>query len=198
MEVFIGTIQPFAFPYAPAGWAFCNGQLLAISQFNALFALVGTTYGGNGSSTFGLPNLQGRMPIGQGAGGGLTNRPIGQMGGIENITLTPNNMPMHTHSITSALTVATNVQLAATASNPVSAPTATNSFIGASGSGPGSATIYSDALGSTPVTLQGVSSSLGGTVTAAAAGGSQPFGLMNPFLAVNFSIALNGIFPSRN
>ncbi len=198
MEVFIGTIQPFAFPYAPAGWTLCNGQLLAISQFSALFALVGTTYGGDGVSTFGLPNLQGRSPIGQGTGGGLSNRPIGQVGGVENITLTSNNMPMHTHAITNALTVETTVLLAATATSPASAPSATNNFLGASGGGQGAATIYSSAQGASPVALQGVAAQLGGSVSAAAAGGSQPFSSMNPFLAVNFSIALNGIFPSRN
>lgn len=195
MEVFMGTIQPFAFNFAPSGWALCNGQTLGISQYQALFSLLGTYYGGNGTTNFLLPNLQGRVPLGQGNGLGLTPRVIGEVAGTENVTATLNNLPNHTHALT-GITASTNLQLANPASNPVSTPTATNSFIGTSGTGPGAASIYSDQQGATPVPLKGVTTTVSGTV--APAGNGLPMAIMNPYLAINFSIALNGLFPSRN
>lgn len=195
MEVFMGTIQPFAFNFAPSGWALCYGQTLGIAQYQALFSLLGTYYGGNGQTNFMLPNLQGRLPLGQGNGLGLTPRVIGEVSGTENVTATLNNLPNHTHTLT-GITANTTLQLANPASNPANTPSATNSFIGTSGTGPGSANIYSDQLGASPVTLQGVSTTVSGTV--APAGNGLPMAIMNPFLAINFSIALNGLFPSRN
>ncbi|MEX0167307.1 tail fiber protein [Pseudomonas brassicacearum] len=195
MEVFIGTIQSFAFNFAPANWALCNGQTLSLSQYQTLFALIGVTYGGNGQTTFMLPNLQGRLPLGQGNGFGLTPRVIGETTGTENVTATLNNLPNHTHALT-GITASTTLQLANPASNPVNTPTATNSFIGTSGTGPGSAAIYSDQIGASPVPLQGVTTTVNGTV--APTGGNMPMAVMNPCLAINFSIALQGYFPSRN
>jgi microcystin-dependent protein len=190
MEAFLGTILPFGFTYAPRGWATCSGQTMSVAQYNALFALLGTTYGGNGQTTFQLPNLSGRMPLGCGNGPGGSNYPPGQVGGSESTTLTMNNMPAHTHPATAAV----QVQVAGTPTGADNAPTATNSFLGASqNTGPSSANIWSTALNS-PVNMGGAS----GSVTVGAAGGSQPFGLMNPFLALNFCIALEGLFPSRN
>jgi microcystin-dependent protein len=181
MEPFIGTIQSFAFNFPPRDWALCQGQLLSISQNTALFSLLGTTYGGNGQTTFGLPNLQGRMPIGMGQGAGLPGYEIGEQAGTPSVTLTSNEMPMHTHAV--------QVQVAGTPSSPTNAPSTTNQYLGASGGGQGSASIWSDAL-SESVPLGGAQAGL--------AGGSQPVGIMNPFLAINFSIAMLGIFPSRN
>ncbi|SCY77746.1 MULTISPECIES: phage tail protein [unclassified Pseudomonas] len=195
MEVFIGTIQSFAFNFAPRDWALCNGQTLSLSQYQTLFALIGVTYGGNGQTTFMLPNLQGRLPLGQGNGLGLTPRVIGEISGTENVTPTLNNLPIHTHTL-SGVTASTTLQLANPASNPVNTPTATNSFIGTSGTGPGSAAIYSDQIGASPVPLQGVSTTVSGTISPA--GNGMPLAVMNPFLAINFSIALQGYFPSRN
>ncbi|MNF36840.1 Phage Tail Collar Domain protein [compost metagenome] len=195
MEVFIGTIQAFAFNYPPSGWASCNGQTLGISQYNTVFALLGIYYGGNGTTNFQLPNLQGRFPVGQGNGQGLTPRVIGEFSGTESIVATLNNLPTHTHTLT-GLSATTTVNLANPASSPVSTPTATNSFIGTSGGGPGTATVYSNQQGATPVPLQGVSTSVTGTV--ALAGNGLPMEVMNPFLVINFSMALNGLFPSRN
>ena len=195
MEVFMGTIQPFAFNFAPSGWALCNGQVLPIAQYQALFSLLGTYYGGNGQTNFILPNLQGRLPMGMGNGLNLTPRVIGEISGTENVTATLNNLPNHTHALT-GITANTTLQLANPASNPVNTPTATNSFIGTSGTGPGAANIYSDQIGASPVPLQGVSTTVSGTV--APAGNGLPMAIMNPFLAINFSIALNGLFPSRN
>ncbi|MCJ8203319.1 tail fiber protein [Pseudomonas sp. RGM2987] len=195
MEVFMGTIQPFAFNFAPSGWALCYGQTLGIAQYQALFSLLGTYYGGNGSTNFMLPNLQGRLPLGQGNGLGLTPRVIGEVSGTENVTATLNNLPNHTHTLT-GITANTTLQLANPASNPANTPTATNSFIGTSGTGPGAANIYSDQIGASPVPLKGVSTTVSGTV--APTGNGLPMSVMNPFLAINFSIALNGLFPSRN
>lgn len=195
MEVFMGTIQPFAFNFAPSGWALCNGQTLSISQYQALFSLLGVYYGGNGSTNFMLPNLQGRLPVGQGNGLNLTPRVIGTVSGTENVTATLNNLPTHTHTL-AGVTAATTLQLANPASNPVNTPTATNSFIGTSGTGPGSAAIYSDQIGASPVPLKGVTTTVNGTISPA--GNGLPMEIMNPFLVINFSVALNGLFPSRN
>ncbi len=190
MEAFVGTILPFGFTYAPRGWATCSGQTMSIAQYNALFALLGVTYGGNGQTTFMLPDLRGRTPISYGQGPGLSSYAQGQVGGSENASLTVNNMPAHTHPATAAV----QVQVAGTPTGADNTPTATNSFLGGSQSGgPTAANIWSTALNG-PVTMGGTS----GTVTVGTAGGSQPVGLMNPFLALNFCIALEGIFPSRN
>ena len=196
MEVFLGTIQMFGFNFAPNGWALCNGQIISLAQNQALFSLLGTIYGGNGQSTFGLPNLQSRLPIGQGSGPGLTPRVIGESSGTENVSILSSNLPPQVIP-TSGLTVTTTINLASTPSNQVTAPTSTNAYIGASTpSGPPSAAIYSDQQGASPVALKGASSTIAGTL--ATPGGSLPIGVMNPFLAVNFSIALQGLFPSRN
>lgn len=195
MEVFVGTIQSFAFNFAPRDWALCSGQTLSLSQYQTLFALIGTTYGGDGRNTFLLPNLQGRLPMGQGNGAGLSPRIIGMASGTENVSATLANLPSHTHTLT-GITAETTVQLANPASNPASTPTPSNSFIGASGAGPGTATIYSDQQGNAPVPLQGLTTTVSGSVSPTGSG--APMTVMNPFLAINFSIALQGIFPSRN
>lgn len=189
MEVFLGTIQAFGFDYPPTGWATCSGQIMSITQNSALFALLGTRYGGNGQTTFGLPDLRGRSAVNQGQGPGLSMRTIGEMAGTENTTLTIASMPMHTHQATATM----GLQVAGSPSNPVNAPTGTNKFLGASGTGPGSATIWSDALAN-PVDMGG---GTGGSVSVQPAGGNQPVSLLNPYLVLNFCIALEGIFPSR-
>lgn len=190
MDVFIGTIQMFGFNYAPVGWANCSGQLMGLAQNQALFALLGTAYGGNGQTTFGLPDLRGRAPLNMGQGPGLSNHAIGEMAGVENTTLTNANLPTHTHPATATL----GVQVASAPSNAATTPTDANKYLGASAAGgPGSATIWSDALGDTPVTMGGTS----GTVQVGMAGSSMPFSVLNPYLALNFCIALQGIFPSR-
>lgn len=165
---FIGEIRVFSFGFPPKGWALCNGQLLPINQNQALFSLLGTTYGGNGTTTYALPNLQGRVPIHQGdsfAG----NYVLGQLGGAPTVTLTNATTPSHTHT--------------------VNANTATSDQITPAGFywANGGLTSYSDAAGST-MNPNAVTS----------AGGSQPHENMSPYLTLNFSIALVGIFPSRN
>jgi microcystin-dependent protein len=189
MEVFLGTIQAFGFNFAPRGWANCSGQLLSIAQNSALFSLLGTVYGGNGQTTFGLPDLRGRTGLNMGQGPGLSTYTLGEQAGTENTTLTAGNMPMHTHPATATV----GVQVAGTASNPANTPSATNSYLGAGGTGPASAAIWSDALNS-PVDMGGVT----GSVTVGMAGNNLPLSLLNPYLVLNFCIALEGIFPSRN
>src|SRR5471030_2584967 len=195
MDVFMGTVMTFGFNFAPNGWALCNGQIMNIQQYQALFTLLGTVYGGNGSQTFGLPKLQSRLPICQGTGPGLTARVMGENSGTETITATLNNLPNHTHTLT-GITPTTTLQLANPASNPASVPTATNAYLGASGGGPGLATIYSDAQGASPVALKGAATKVSGSVSPNGTG--LPMDSMNPFLVLNFSIALQGSFPSRN
>ncbi len=180
-EPFLGEMKMVGFNFAPVGWAFCQGQLMSIQQNNALFALLGTTYGGDGRSTFGLPDLRGRTPVGMGQGPGLANVVQGQLSGSENVTLTTLNMPAHSHPTT--------VQVTGTATEPGNTPNQTNNVLGASSStGPGSANIWSTKM-TNPVQLAGVQ--------AGVAGGSQPVDVRNPYLGVNFVIALEGIFPTR-
>jgi len=178
-DPFMGEIRMVGFNFNPRGWAFCQGQLMSIAQNSALFALLGVTFGGNGQTTFGLPDFQGRSPVGMGAGLGLSVITQGEQSGQENVSLLINQMPMHTHI----------VQLAGTATASVNAPTDTNNVLGASGAGPGSATIWSTTL-TNPIAMLPTQVGI--------AGGSQPVPVRNPFLGTNFIIALEGIFPSRS
>lgn len=176
-DPFVAEIRPVAFDFAPTGWALCNGQLLPISQNTALFSLLGTYYGGDGRSTFALPNLQGVMPLGQGQGPGLADRFLGEGGGSETVTLLQTEMPQHTHVLNA-------IKAAGTTSSPAGAlwaqprygRTAENSF--AQPLAPGAAVQMS------PNALQPT-------------GGNLPHNNMPPYLAINFVIALQGVFPPR-
>ena len=170
-DPFIGEVRMFAGNFAPLGWAFCSGQLLAISQNDALFALLGTTYGGDGVTTFALPDLRGRVPIHQGTGPGLSNHVIGELGGAETVTLASNQLPTHSHSQPASTDAAT------PAAGPTGAPasSATTSFYGTA----------TPAINMSP-------SAVG------AAGSGQSHSNMAPFTALSYIIALFGIFPSRN
>ncbi|KAA8695832.1 Phage tail Collar [Pseudomonas caricapapayae] len=196
MEVFMGSIMTFAFPFAPSGWAKCNGQTLTLNQYQALYSLLGITYGGTANQNFMLPNLQGRVPVNQGTGVGLTNRVIGAVSGVEKVTVAIANMPAHVHAL-STLTATTTINLANPAvTGATIAPTADNAFIGASSGGPTSANIFSPNAGSAPVQQKGVSTAISGTMQSV--GGSLPIDSMNPFLVVNFSIALQGLYPVQD
>ncbi len=174
-EPFLGEIRMFAGNFAPRGWALCNGQLLAISQNTALFSLLGTNYGGDGRTTFGLPNLQGRAPLHPGDGPGLTSRQLGELGGEETVNLTPAQIPAHTHNF-----------LCSSATGDQSTPVGNVCAVGAGQRGQA---FYADAPGASPPALNaGALSSTGG----GAAHNNLP-----PYLAVNFIIALQGIFPPR-
>jgi microcystin-dependent protein len=187
-EPFLGEIRIFPYTFAPRGWATCSGQLLSIAQNTALFALVGTTYGGDGQTTFGLPDLRGRVPIGQGQGPGLSSYTLGQVAGTETTTLTINQLPSHTHTATGALNA---VQTKGSTQQP-----AAGSMIGrsvdTSGVGATPAIYVPTGTAGTQVALGGLSVSNGLT------GGSQPFSLLKPYLVLEPCIALEGVFPSRN
>ena len=165
---FIGEIRLFGGNFAPVGWAFCNGALIPISENDALFNLIGTTYGGDGQSTFALPDLQGRLPMHMGTGAGLSSHTIGEQGGVEAVTLTTNQIPAHSHA---PLSVSGNGNQS-TPQNGVWAGVTTS--------------IYTSNPPNTPF-----NASLGG-----AAGGSQPHENLMPFLAISFIISLFGVFPS--
>lgn len=170
-DQFVAEIRIFGFNFAPRGWAFCNGQLMAISQNTALFSLLGTTYGGDGRSTFGLPNLQGSAALGSGQGPGLSLYDLGQIGGSSNVTLLASEIPQHTHTGMKA-----NAR-AAISNNPNGAAPAltTGNFTYVS-------TAPNTNLSSASTTIVGA---------------SQPHNNYMPSLVLNFCIAMQGVFPSR-
>jgi len=168
----LGMIAIFGFNFAPKGWALCNGQLLSVAQNSALFSLLGVTYGGDGKTTFGLPDLRGRSPIGQGQGPGLSSRLIGSQGGTETTTLTSNNIPAHTHTL-----------LASGATGNTSNPQ--NAILANSGDFDNE---YTTAI-TNAVHMH--YSAIG------MAGNSSPFSIVPPYVTLNYCIALAGIFPNR-
>lgn len=171
-QPFIGEIKIIGANFAPVGYAFCDGQLLAIATYTALFTLLGTTYGGDGQTTFALPDLRGRVPLHQGTGSGLSPRVIGSQSGVEAVTLSAAQMPTHTHPVS-----ATNV--VATKTDPANNVWAYD--------GGGATACYS--------------ASPNASMSAAAltpSGGSQPHDNMQPYLGINYIIALEGIFPTQN
>ena len=213
-DAYMGEIKAFGFPFAPRNFALCNGATIAISQNNALFALLGTYYGGNGTTTFQLPNLQSRYPIGQGQGLGLSQYVIGEVGGVENVTLLQNNMPIHTHIAQTTVTPNSSGLSASTAIHGLTSPSATTAIptgnlltAGTTGGGsPVAIKPYAAPANGTDTTLasQMAVTTISGVVTATAAttlqtaGGSIPFNIQSPYLVINYCIATVGIFPSRN
>lgn len=175
---FVGEIRMFAGNYAIQNWALCNGQLMAINQYTTLFALLGTTFGGDGRTTFALPNLQGRLPIGQGAGPGLSPRTLGEAAGTETVTVLTAQMPNHSHAFCATTAPATTSTVGSTVL--LGQPT--------TGAAPRLYTIP----GGTPNTQAPLDPAAVGT-----AGASQPHSNLMPSLCVTFIIALIGIFPSR-
>lgn len=180
MDVYIGTICAFGFNYAPINFAQCNGQILNISQYTALFSLLGTYYGGNGTSTFALPNLMGHVANCQGQQPGGTDYMMGMTGGTSTVTLTPSNLPPHTHSVSFALNCNNNAASG-------TSPNASAQWPGNSGQA-----VYNAA--NTGVTIATP------TVTLANTGGTPvtPVSIVDPYLVMNYSICLNGIYPTRN
>lgn len=192
--IYLGQILQGGWNFNPRGTAMCNGQLFAISQNSALFALVGTQFGGNGQTTFALPNLQSRSMVHWGTGPGLSSIQIGQAAGTENVTLLSTQMPQHTHAATFASTSSLN---AASAKATVQQPAAGSVLArGVDNSGTVVPLIYGPSGTTTDVTLGGLN--VAGTVTNAIAGGSQPVGIRNPYLGITHVIATQGIFPSRS
>ena len=171
MNPYLGMIIMFGGNFAINGWALCQGQLLSIAQNTALFSLLGTTFGGNGQTTFALPDLRGRVPVGQGQGPGLASITLGEMGGAVTAQLLLTNLPAHQHTLAGS-------SLAGNASLPTNAVPANSGALDKE---------YSTDL-TAPVSMQ----------PTGLTGGSQPFSIRNPYLGMNYQIALQGIFPSRN
>ncbi len=177
-QPFLGEIKLFAGNFQIRGWAYCNGQLLPIAGNDALFTLIGTTYGGDGVNTFALPNYQSRVPMHQGTGPGLTTRVLGETGGVENATVSGAQMPVHTHQLVSSATGGT-----------VAAPAATALLADMGPAGEARVGTYKPYDGTSQVTLA--------TQTVGTAGGSVPHNNIQPSLGLNFIIALEGVFPSQ-
>lgn len=169
-QAYYGEIKLFAGGFAPQGWAFCNGQLLSIRDYDVLFTVIGTTYGGDGQTNFALPDLQGRVPIHQGNGPGLTPRVVGDRGGAETVTITASTLPIHTHPL-------------------IGSPGQASAGAGPAGSvlGVSSVNVYGNGPPIVPMAANSV----------AAAGGSQPHDNMAPYLGLNYIICLFGLFPQQ-
>lgn len=228
MEAFMGTIMAVGFNFAPRGWAFCNGQLLPIAQNSALFALLGTMYGGDGQNTFGLPDLRGRVVVGsQGNGPGIEPVQQGEKAGTNNVTiigsgavsisLTSANLPAHTHPVgpVDISGVIATSKLNATSKGPGSPAPSTNATLCNTGTGGTSGAMYlattgdaTDLIGLNTASVSTVLSGNGSVTVGANTGGGQALAapvqtqalttIMQPYLGLNYIIALEGIFPSRN
>lgn len=170
MDPFVAEIRIFPFNFPPTGWAFCNGQILPLSQNTALFSLLGTTYGGNGKSNFALPDMQARTPMHPGQGPGLSLHDLGEQGGVDNVTLIESEIPSHSHSL-----------MAATLNSQSTSPT--NNSLGRGN----------------PIRVYSTTGQLVnmGANSLAPVGSSQPHNNMMPYLTMNFCIALQGVFPPR-
>lgn len=169
-QPYVGEIRLFGGNFAPVGWAFCDGSLVSISENETLFNLIGTTYGGDGQETFGLPDLRGRVPVHQGNLQGATYV-MGQMAGVENVTLTTQQMPGHTHPLVASLDNATQT--------------------------PASGNVLAQVPTYTPYIQANANTALSGN-SVSLAGGSQPHENMQPFLGINFIISLFGIYPTQS
>jgi microcystin-dependent protein len=173
-DPWLGEIALVAFNFAPQGWAFCNGQLLSIAQNTALFSLLGTTYGGDGQTTFALPDLRSRVPLCFGQGNGLSSYSLGGTGGLEGVTLSAGQIPAHTHSYTPQASAS-----GGTAVSPAGALWAES---------PDGAALYKSGASNTNMAAQTIGST----------GGGQSHENRQPYLSLNYVIALQGIFPSRS
>jgi microcystin-dependent protein len=185
-DVFVGEILLFPFNFPPRGFAFCQGQLLAISQNTALFSLLGTTYGGDGKTNFALPDLRGRVPIDYGQGPGLSDYGIGGTGGVETVALSLSQLPAHAHTLTNTLTAtARGTSAAGNQRSPAGAIFAADAS--------GVTAVYSNAAPD----ANGGAVVLAGSATAANSGSGLPHENRQPYLTLNYCIALQGVFPSR-
>ena len=181
-DFFVGEIKMFGLNFAPVNFAFCNGALLSIADNETLYVLIGTTYGGDGQNTFALPDFRSRVPVSQGQGSGLSSYALGQLGGVESVTLISTQMPAHNHAL-----VANNIQGSIDVPNATAMPAQAVQAVGG-----GSAVLYAN-TGTAPVTPQAMLTQAVGVT-----GGSLAHSNLMPSLAVTFVIALFGIFPTRN
>jgi microcystin-dependent protein len=206
MDPYLGEIRMVGFNFAPAGWALCQGQTLAISANQALFAVLGVQFGGNGTTNFQLPDLQGRMPLGQGNGIGLPPYIVGADGGAQSVMLTLQNLPQHTHLATFAGTGGGSAPVTVTvqgSSAQGATPTPTGNYLAGISRAASSDNFVSNPASGTLGNIAGVSGGSvtipapSGTVTVQPAGNGLPVTIEPPYLCVNFIIAMQGIFPSR-
>jgi microcystin-dependent protein len=181
-EPFLGQLMPVGFTFAPRGWANCDGQLLSISQYTALFSLFGTTYGGDGRTTFGLPDLRGRVALHVGTGAGLSTYTQGQKSGVEQVTLTQNEIPSHTHNVTVDAKMRANTD-GAREDDP------TGRSLG---------TAREDIYNDTAPAVDMADGTVTATATATNTGGSQRHENRQPYLTIRWCVALTGIYPSRS
>ncbi|MCB9317074.1 MAG: phage tail protein [Lewinellaceae bacterium] len=177
MEGTMATIILFAGNFAPRAWAFCEGQILSIASNTALFSLLGTTYGGDGRTTFALPDFRGRVPVGAGHGPGLSDIRLGQKGGSEHVTLTVAQMPAHTHQVTPKVAISTGNATTDEPDGNVLSGTAANTY-------------------APPANANGQLAGVSATETSA--GGNQPLSIVQPYLGMHFIICIQGLFPSRS
>ncbi|HWV06835.1 phage tail protein [Ralstonia sp.] len=175
-EPYVGEIRLFAGNYAPVGWLLCQGQIIGISENEALFTLLGTTYGGDGQSNFGLPDLQGKLPVGQGQGLGLTNRLIGQQFGVDSVTLTTDQIPGHNHAINCTSAAATTIT-PGPSTLLATVPNEQGFYDAGTANPPGKAALAPQTIGQ--------------------AGGNQPHTNQMPTASINYIIATAGIYPSQ-
>lgn len=172
---YVGEIRLFPYTFAPVGWQLCDGSLLGIADYEVLYTLIGTTFGGNGTTTFGVPDLRGRVPVHQGTGSGLTPRVMGELSGSESVTLISAQMPAHTHNFAATSGIAS-----------INSPGSTTELGGLS---------TTDTMYTSTVTGSGAATS---NAAISQSGGSQPHENLMPTLTATFCIAVNGIFPSQN
>jgi microcystin-dependent protein len=189
-DYFLGEIRPFAFNFAPLGWQPCNGQLLAIAQNAALFSILGTQYGGNGTTTFALPNLQGAALVNQGQLPGGSTYSMGETDGAPQVTVLPNEIPAHTHSFSAATAGPVATEVGVETNAPGNGLSYLSNLVGKSAAG-------SNITGFAYETAAAVNTVLA-PAAISQAGGNQPHDNMPPYLTITYCIALTGIFPARN
>ncbi|TXI19828.1 MAG: phage tail protein [Nitrosomonas sp.] len=212
VEPFVGEISFVGFNYAPSGWAKCDGQELPVNQNAALFSLLGTAYGGDGIKTFKLPDMRGRVPVHQGQGLGGSNYSMGQTGGNENITLSINNMPAHSHPATAISTSTSTMDSGAQAISTLKAANVTADATGAANNAIANSSaaltkIYSSSTApdvsmhqasiQTTLSNLNIATTTTTAITVGNSGNSQPFSILQPFVVVNCIIATDGIYPAR-
>ncbi len=184
-DSYVSEIRAFTGQYAPVGFVMCDGSMLSVNTYQLLFAVIGTTYGGNGLTTFGVPDLRGRIPIGQGQGTGLTNRPMGSSAGTETETIVEAQLPVHTHSFVVS-TVPANI------SASTNAPSGSTSYLGVASSPAGTGVAYVPVTATNGATVKALSANV-----LVPAGGSGAHNNMMPYMALNYIICVNGIFPQK-
>ncbi|MBE7373377.1 phage tail protein [Pseudomonas lopnurensis] len=192
-ESYLGSISGWAPSFAPRGWAFCAGQTMSIAQYSALFSLLGVAYGGDGQTTFKLPDLRGRVPIGQGQSPGTSNYDLGQSAGVESVTLTLDNLPAHTHVATGTVAASLPVSSALADTATPDADHVLAAANGASGRNPVTVNIYAPAPGTVNLPL-----TASANITVDPTGNNAPFSVLQPYTVINYIICIEGYFPSRN